>query len=48
MRLEGLVANGGRFRKLLPRPMLLSLGFEVRLVSICPRKSLRIVRLARS
>lgn len=43
-----MVANGSRFHKLPLRPMLLSLGFEARLVLICPRKSLRIVRLARS
>lgn len=43
-----MVANGSRFHKLPLRPMLLSLGFEDRLVLICLRKSLRIVRLARS
>lgn len=43
-----MVANGSRFRKLPLRPMLLSPGFEDRLVSTCLRKSLRIVRLARS
>jgi hypothetical protein len=43
-----MVANGGRFRKLLQRLRLLLLGFEDRLVLICPRKSLKIVRLGRS